>query len=71
MTSNFFLINYAEIEKMLQEATAALRHRSRFVLEVEIAERLLVGVAHDEACVLFFDGPRRWEAAGRQLTSPA
>jgi hypothetical protein len=28
MTSNFFLINYADIEKTLQEATAALRQRS-------------------------------------------
>jgi hypothetical protein len=35
------------------------------ILEIDIRERLPVGVAHDKAGIVeFFDGPRRREAAG-------
>ena len=34
------------------------------VLEIDVGQRLPVGVADDEAGVGFIDGPRRWEAAG-------
>jgi hypothetical protein len=36
----------------------------RFVLEIDIGERLSVVVAHDKSSGLFPDGPRRREAAG-------
>jgi len=34
------------------------------ILKIDIRELLAVVVAHDKASVLFFDGPRRREAAG-------
>jgi hypothetical protein len=36
-----------------------------------VSKRLPVVIAHDEAGFLFFDGPRRWEAAGRHGGSMA
>ena len=37
-------------------------------LEVEVAERLPISVGHDEAGVVVFDRPWRWEAAPRHVT---
>jgi hypothetical protein len=37
---------------------------SRLVLEIDVGERLPIGVADDEAGVGLLDGPWRWEAAG-------
>src|SRR5262249_49254656 len=39
------------------------RSPSRFVLEIDVAQRLTAGVAHDETRGLFLDCPRRREAA--------
>ncbi len=46
------------------------RSSSRLILEVEIAERLTVGVMHDEAGIVrLIDGPRRWKTARRHVLS--
>jgi len=40
---------------------------ARLILEIDIGERLFVVVADDETRGLFLNGPRRREAAGRQV----
>ena len=40
------------------------RSSSRLILEIDIGERLSVVVAHDKACGLFLDGPRRRGSGG-------
>jgi hypothetical protein len=47
------------------------RSLARFILELDICERLADTIPHDETGVRFLDGPRRREAAARsQLTTP-
>jgi hypothetical protein len=47
------------------------RAASRLMLEIDVGERLTVGVADDEAGVGFLGGPGRREAAGRHFRSAA
>jgi len=49
--------------------SCASRASSRLIVEVDIGELLAAVVAHDEARVLLFDGPRRREATGGHVAS--
>jgi hypothetical protein len=44
----------------------AAERRPRLTLIIDIAQRLIVGVTHDETVRRYLGGPRRWEAAARQ-----
>jgi hypothetical protein len=60
-----YLTNALQVRSLVPGEEVCRRVSSGLILEVDVGERLPVGVADDEADVDFLNGPGRRESAGR------